>query len=73
MIQRIFAFFERYSFGVCSYAGERLNISSAKLRLFFIYVSFISVGLPVLVYLFAGFILDFRTYVKRRRSRVFDI
>ncbi|MBE7175248.1 MAG: PspC family transcriptional regulator [Mucilaginibacter polytrichastri] len=73
MIQRIFVFFERNSFGVCTYLGERLNVSIAKLRLFFIYVSFISVGLPILVYIFAGFVLDFRNYVKRRRSRVFDI
>jgi len=73
MIQRILTFFERYSFGVCTYLGERFNISIAKIRLFFIYTSFLSVGFPLIFYFFAGVVLDFRNYVKRLRSRVTDL
>lgn len=73
MIQRILTFFERYSFGVCTYLGERFNISIAKIRLFFIYTSFLSVGFPLIFYFFAGIVLDFRNYIKRMRGRFSDL
>ena len=47
MIQRILTFFEKHSFGVCAYFGERFKISISKIRLFFIYSSFLSVGFPI--------------------------
>lgn len=73
MLQRIITFFERYSFGVCTYIGERLNISIAKIRLFFIYSSFLAVGFPLVFYFFAGIVLDIRNYVKRKRTRPIDL
>jgi len=72
MMQRILTFFERYSFGVCTYLGERFNISIAKIRLFFIYSSFLAVGFPIIFYFFAGIVLDIRHYIKRMRTRVMD-
>ena len=73
MIQRILTFFERYSFGVCTYLGERLNISIAKIRLFFIYSSFLAVGFPLIFYFCAGIVLDIRNYVKRIHTRTSDL
>ena len=73
MLQRILTFFERYSFGVCTYLGERFNISIAKIRLFFIYSSFLAVGFPLMFYFFAGIVLDIRNFVKRKRSRALDM
>jgi phage shock protein C len=73
MLQRIITFFERYSFGVCTYLGERFNISIAKIRLFFIYSSFLAVGFPLIFYFFAGIVLDFRNFVKRKRTRALDM
>jgi phage shock protein PspC (stress-responsive transcriptional regulator) len=73
MLQRIITFFERYSFGVCTYLGERFNISIGKIRLFFIYSSFLAVGFPLIVYFFAGIVLDFRNYIKRSRTRAVDM
>ena len=73
MLQRILTFFERYSFGVCTYLGERFNISINKIRLFFIYTSFLSVGFPLIVYIFAGIVLDIRNYVKRVHTRIMDL
>lgn len=72
MIQRIFTYFERQSFGVCAYLGERLNISISKIRLFFIYASFLAVGFPLVFYFLAAFVLDIRTYIKRIRTRIWD-
>jgi phage shock protein C len=73
MLQRILTFFERYSFGVCTYLGEKFNVSIAKIRLFFIYSSFLAVGFPLIVYIFAGIVLDIRNYVKRVHTRVSDL
>ncbi len=73
MLQRIITFFERYSFGVCTYLGERFNISISKIRLFFIYSSFLAVGFPLIFYFFAGIVLDFRRYIKKKHSRVADL
>lgn len=73
MLQRILTFFERYSFGVCTYLGGRFNVSISKIRLFFIYSSFLAVGFPLIFYVFAGIVLDIRNYVKRSRTRVTDL
>ena len=72
MFRRILTYFERQSFGVCTYLGERLNISISKIRLFFIYTSFLAAGFPIIVYLLAAFFLDIRNYVKRIRTRIWD-
>ncbi|HYK77065.1 MAG TPA: PspC domain-containing protein [Daejeonella sp.] len=68
MIQRIVTFFEKQSFGVCTYLGERFNISTSKIRLFFIYSSFLAVGFPMIFYFMAAFVLDIRNYIKRLRT-----
>jgi phage shock protein C len=73
MLQRILTFFERYSFGVCTYLGEKFNISIGKIRLFFIYSSFLAVGFPLIFYIFAGIVLDFRNYIKRVHTKVMDL
>lgn len=68
MIQQIVTFFEKQSFGVCTYLGERFNISTSKIRLFFIYSSFLAVGFPMIFYFMAAFVLDIRNYIKRLRT-----
>jgi phage shock protein C len=73
MLQRIITFFERYSFGVCSYLGEKFQISQTKIRLFFIYSSFLAVGFPLMFYFLAAFVLDIRSYVKKVRLQFWDI
>jgi len=73
MLQQIITFFERYSFGVCTYLGGRFNVSISKIRLFFIYSSFLAVGFPLIFYFFAGIVLDFRNYIKRSRTRAVDM
>ncbi|MEO8795618.1 MAG: PspC family transcriptional regulator [Daejeonella sp.] len=67
MLQDLLTFFEKRSFGVCTYLGERFSISISKIRLFFIYSSFLAVGFPLVFYFLAAFILDIRNYIKRMR------
>ncbi|MFM1932620.1 MAG: hypothetical protein RL226_1923, partial [Bacteroidota bacterium] len=47
MIQSILDYFERQAFGVCAWWGEKLGISAGKVRLSFIYVSFLTFGSPI--------------------------
>lgn len=73
MFQRTVTFFEKQSFGVCTYLAERLGMSIMKIRLFFIYSSFLAVGFPIIFYVLAAFVLDVRHYIKRIRLRIWDI
>ncbi len=55
---------EKYSFGVSAYLAEKMNMSVSKVRMFFIYSTFLAAGFPVIVYLLAAFVLDIRKFVK---------
>lgn len=63
---------ERSAFGVCAYLGEKMQISSARVRLYFIYVSFITFGSPIIFYMFTAFWLNIRKYIKRGRKIVWQ-
>ncbi|RZK81150.1 MAG: PspC domain-containing protein [Pedobacter sp.] len=73
MFQRIVTYFEKQSFGVCTYIAVKLNISISKIRLFFIYSSFLAVGFPIVFYVLAAIVLDVRNYVKKIRMRIWDV
>jgi phage shock protein C len=73
MYQRVITYFEKQSFGVCTYIAEKFNISTSKIRLFFIYSSFLAVGFPIIFYVLAALILDVRHYIKRIRLRIWDV
>ncbi|GAB1462396.1 PspC domain-containing protein [Pedobacter sp.] len=72
MFQRIVTFFEKRSFGVSEYLANKLDMSTNKVRLFFIYSSFLAVGFPILFYILAAIVLDIRNYMKRIRIRVWE-
>ncbi|PYF71639.1 PspC domain-containing protein [Pedobacter nutrimenti] len=73
MFQRIVTFFEKRSFGVCTYLADKLNMSISKIRLFFIYSSFLAVGFPIVFYILAALVLDVRHYIKKIRLSIWDI
>ena len=63
---------ERSAFGVCSYLGEKMGIASARVRLYFIYLSFVALGSPLIVYLFFAFWLNIKKYIKHKRSMIWE-
>ncbi|MDT4844860.1 hypothetical protein FQZ97_788290 [compost metagenome] len=73
MFQKVVTFFEKRSFGVSTYLANKFNMSTSKVRLFFIYSSFLAVGFPILFYILAAIVLDIRNYMKKARLRVWDI
>lgn len=75
MTQKIVDYFERQAFGVCEWWGKRLGIETRKVRISFIYVSFATLGSPLIVYLFMAFIKENKHYFKpgAKRPSVWDI
>jgi len=74
IIQGIYNFFERQAYGVCAWWGGKLNIQSSTVRLYFIYISFITLGSPLLIYLFMAFMLEHKHYfVSTTRPTIWDI
>ncbi|MCG8331343.1 MAG: PspC family transcriptional regulator [Chitinophagales bacterium] len=59
---------ERSAFGVCSYLGDKMGIATARVRVYFIYLSFAAMGSPILIYLFIAFWLNLRQYIRNKRS-----
>ena len=72
-MERLKYFFEKRAFGVCTYLGHRLGISSDTIRLYFIYVSFITMASPVIIYLILAFWLNIKKYIKPRKTAVWDL
>jgi phage shock protein PspC (stress-responsive transcriptional regulator) len=60
-------FIEWNIFGVCTSLGERLNISTSTIRKYFIYISFLTLGSPVIFYFIAAFWLNVKQYIRLSR------
>jgi|TARA_B100000497_G_C7482534_1_gene296104 phage shock protein PspC (stress-responsive transcriptional regulator) len=66
-------FFEKQFFGVSAWWASKLGLRPSFVRLFFIYLSFVNFGIP-LVYLTMVFVLRVRNHFKyRKRPSVFDL
>lgn len=60
-------FIEWKAFGVCSAIGDRMGIASSRIRLWFIYISFLTMGSPLIVYMVLAFWLNLKQYVNLSR------
>ncbi len=63
---------ERSAFGVCSYLGEKIGIASSRVRLYFIYITLLTLGSPIIIYLFAAFWLNIKRYIKKGKNLVWN-
>jgi phage shock protein PspC (stress-responsive transcriptional regulator) len=68
LLQKIVFFFELQSYGVCLQLARAMGISPYKVRLGFIYFSFIGLGSPVLLYLIMAWILEHKHYFQLKRK-----
>jgi phage shock protein PspC (stress-responsive transcriptional regulator) len=59
-------------FGVCSYLGQKMGVASRRVRLYFIYSTFLTFGSPVVLYLAAAFWLNLKSYLRDRILPVWD-
>ena len=56
-------FLEKSAFGVCQQLGEWMRINPARIRVYFIYASFITFGSPLILYLVMAFWLNIKKYI----------
>ncbi|MEO7049565.1 MAG: PspC family transcriptional regulator [Ferruginibacter sp.] len=66
-MNRFKRFIEWHVFGVCSAIGEKMGISTFSIRKYFIYISFITMGSPVIIYLFIAFWMNVKRYIFNAR------
>lgn len=56
-------FVENSAFGVCTRIGEKLEIPATTIRKYFIYISCLTVGSPIIIYLFLAFWINVKNYI----------
>lgn len=62
-MEKIREYLELNAFGVCTAIGEKLGIASSKIRMWFIYISFLTLGSPVLLYMILAFWMNIKNYI----------
>ncbi|WP_264560521.1 PspC domain-containing protein [Flavobacterium sp. N2270] len=72
-MHKILHFFEKHGFFVASRLAERLGMRASNVRLFFVYISFVTVGLGFGFYLTIAFLLKLKDMIYTKRSSVFDL
>jgi phage shock protein PspC (stress-responsive transcriptional regulator) len=73
LITNLRLFFEKHGFAVASRLADRMGMRASNVRLFFIYITFVTVGLWFGVYLTLAFWLRLKDMVYTKRSSVFDL
>lgn len=59
---------ESVAFGVCAYLGDKIGVAASRVRLYFIYLSFLTFGSPAIVYLIFAFWINLKRYIQQRNS-----
>lgn len=66
-------YFEKNGFYVSSRLADRLGMRAKNVRLFFIYLSFATLGAGFALYLTMAFWLKLKDFVYTKRTSVFDL
>ena len=72
-ILQIKYFFEKHGFHVSSRLADKLGMGVTSVRLFFIYISFVTAGLGYGVYLTLAFWIRLKNLIRAKRSSVFHL
>ena len=70
---KILHFFEKHGFFVASRLADKLGMRATSVRLFFIYISFVTAGLGFGFYLTLAFLLKLKDMIYTKRTSVFDL
>lgn len=60
-------FIEWNAFGVCTAIGDRIGIATSRIRTWFMYVSFLTMGSPIIVYMVLAFWMNMKRYIMAAR------
>jgi phage shock protein PspC (stress-responsive transcriptional regulator) len=60
-------FVEWNAFGVCAAIGDRIGIATSRIRMWFMYVSFLTMGSPIIIYMVLAFWMNIKKYMLNAR------
>lgn len=60
-------YIEYQAFGVCAAIGEKMGIATSRIRMWFIYISFLTLGSPVIIYMVMAFWMNMKQYILAAR------
>lgn len=60
-------FVEWNAFGVCSAIGDKIGIATSRIRTWFIYISFLTMGSPIIIYMVLAFWMNIKKYILSAR------
>lgn len=60
-------FIEWQAFGVLSSIGDKIGIATSRIRTWFIYISLLTMGSPIIIYMVLAFLMNLKRYIKARR------
>jgi phage shock protein PspC (stress-responsive transcriptional regulator) len=66
-MNRFKVFIEWQAFGVCTAIGEKMGIATERIRMWFIYISFLTLGSPVVIYMITAFWMNMKRYILAAR------
>jgi len=61
---------EKKCFGILEALGVKLGLSTGRIRLYFIYVTCLTLGSPIVVYLFIAFWQNFKHYRAQSKKMI---
>ena len=67
VMNRFKDFIEWQAFGVLSSIGEKIGIATSRIRTWFIYISLLTMGSPIVIYMILAFLMNVKRYIKARR------
>lgn len=73
IVIRLKYFFEKHGFNAASRLADKLGMRASSVRLFFIYISFVTAGLWFGVYLTLAFWIKLKDLIRAKRTSVFDL
>lgn len=73
MVHDLLHYFEKNGFYVASRLADKLGMRATNVRLFFVYITFVTVGLGFGLYLTLAFVLKLKDMIRTKRSSVFDL
>ena len=73
IIEDIRNYCERRGFEVCSRIADRMGLRPSVVRLYFIYISFIAFGSPLILYMMLAFWIRLKDYLQETRTSVLDL
>lgn len=70
-MKKIRDFVEIHAFGVCTAIGEKLGIATSRIRMWFIYISFLTFGSPIIIYMVLAFWMNVKKYILAAKRNPF--